>query len=149
MVEQKSWRVVNEGNLARTWERRLKPRPHRQPQRRPARWVGWAAWIGMVWLGAVVAAVLATAVMTQGYRVDQLDQQYTNLIRQNQSLKATVATMVSADQINQRAAQWHLQWTEPKPVPMSVGEKKPVPHSPALPFMTRWIWGLGQAVRSL
>lgn len=113
MVEERVWQGESEGNLARRWEGRLKPRIEPGDRlatrhRRVAPWVGTVAWLGMLWAGAAMVALIATQVMTMSYHYDQMNQNYSALTRQEQSLQATVATMTSAHALAQDAARLHV-----------------------------------------
>lgn len=113
MVERESWKLVNEGNLARTWERRLKPRPHPKPIKRIRPWVRTAIWIGTMWLSAGMATLLAVHVMVMGYQVDALKQQYVGLTRQNQEIRLAVSERTSAAAVAQDAAKYHMTLVMP------------------------------------
>lgn len=136
MVEERAWQVENEGNLARTWEQRLKPKtePHRQRARRraPAGWVRPAAWIGGLWAGAVVASFLAIQVMTMSYHYDQMNQEYSSLVRQNQSLQETLASLTSVQALSGDAARLKVSMIEPKSMvtaPVKTRQRTPLHHA--------------------
>ncbi len=116
MVEERTWQVDNEGNLARAWEQRLKPKtePHRKRRRAPASWLRPAAWIGGLWAGAMVASFLAIHVMTMSYHYDQRNQEYSSLVRQNQSLQGTLASLTTTRALSQDAARLKVTMVAPK-----------------------------------
>ncbi|NMP21607.1 hypothetical protein [Sulfobacillus harzensis] len=156
MVEERTWQVENEGNLARTWEQRLRPKVSPQPQRRrriAARWVRPAAWIGALWGGAVVASFLAIQVMTMSYHYDQTNQQYAALTRQNQSLNVTLAALTSTQALSRDAARLKVTMVEPASAlqtPVKHGTSKPVAaptvQPSALGRVTRWMQNLSQSL---
>lgn len=156
MVEERVWRVENEGNLARTWEQRLKPkeepRVHRVRRRRWAPWIKPAAWIGGLWAGAVVATFLATQVMTMSYHYDQLNNQYAALTRQNQSLQSTLASMTTAQAMAADAARLKVSMVQPDSVPVAVSGsthhhvvRAAAPRS-TMGQITTWIQNLSQTL---
>lgn len=126
MVEERAWQVENEDTLARTWEQRLKPKtePHEQRARRRAAagWLRPAAWIGGLWAGAVVASFLAIHVMTMSYHYDQLNQEYSSLARQNQSLQATLASITTTQALSQDAARLKVNMIAPKSIATASGK---------------------------
>ena len=149
MVEQDPiWPIENEGNLARTWEQRLKPRTAPQIRRRRtmAPWVRIAAWIGGIWAAALIPAILAVHVLTMSYHYDQLNQQYLALIRQNEMLAATVAAQSSPAALARDSARLKVPLVAPRmeTTPRHVhGATLPV--SP-LQHVTIWISGLNHAL---
>ncbi len=146
MVERSQWKMVNEGNLARTWERRLKPREAPRPRRRLAPWARTAIWLGFLWIGGVVATWLAIEVVMTGYQVDALNNQYTALVRQNQSLKVTVAELTSAATLQKDASKLKVQLVVPK-TPLVTSARSSAPSSPGwLASVSRWIIDLRGAL---
>lgn len=146
MVEHSQWKMVDEGNLARTWERRLKPREVSRPRRRWAPWARTVMWLGLLWVACVVATWLAIEVVLTGYRVDALNRQYTSLVRQNQTLKVKVAEMTSAAALQRDAAKYKVRLVVPKSAPVRP-PYRPVT-TPALGWSTvsQWIVGLRGAI---
>ncbi len=118
--EKQVWHTQNEGNLARSWEQRLKPRvaPREQRRRQAAAWIRPALWIAWLWAAALVPSILAIHVMTMSYQYDQLNQQYANLTRQNQVLVATVASKTSASAFAKDAARLKVQVEAPRVDPV-------------------------------
>lgn len=144
---QELWRMENEGNLARTWQERLKPQRKAKVRRRLKRpWLGTAVWIFGLWLAGFSAAGLAIQSMTLSYHYDQLNQQYDNMTRQNQTLAAEVASLTSAPQLARDAARLHVTVVHPKPAVFSrwVRTPKRAPSS-WIDRVTAWIQGLGRA----
>lgn len=118
MVEEKEvWRTINEGNLARSWEQRLKPREEPRVQRRRRRmlapWVRPVLWIGGLWTAALIPAALAIHVMTMSYHYDQMNQNYAALSRQNQSLSAQLASKTTASALAAAAARLKVRVQAP------------------------------------
>lgn len=116
MVERTDWRAVNEGNLARTWERRLKPKEEPKRVRRVRPWLKTVVWFSALWVGGVGAVALAEHVMVMGYKVDALSSQANALQRQNQALNSSVATMTSASAMASDATRLHVQLVNPSVV---------------------------------
>lgn len=151
--ENQVWRVENEGNLARTWERRLKPRVQPKVRRRrvAAPWLGTVGWIGAIWTGAIVASALAIHVMTMSYRYDQMNQEYAALVRQDQQLGAVVASMTSAQALTRDAARLKVSVVAPD---SNAAAKKliAVHRRPAanamspVQLVTSWIQRLGKSL---
>ncbi|MDA8194816.1 MAG: hypothetical protein M0Z53_12585 [Thermaerobacter sp.] len=148
MVDTREWKMVNEGNLARTWERRLKPRNKPRPRRQLAPWVGGTAWIAGLWVAGVAATWLAIHVVLMGYQVDALQSQLTAATRQNQNLKATVATMTSATVLRSDALRLKVQMVTPRPSLPVVRTQRPFHPPSLLQSLTGWIAGLRGAVAS-
>lgn len=117
MVDGTEWKMAREGNLARTWERRLRvrrPFPARVRVWRWARWSRTLGWVGMLWGAAVIATVLAVQVMVMSYRVDQLQTQYGQLNRQQQALSLQLAQMSSPYALMRAASRFHVALEAPK-----------------------------------
>lgn len=149
--EDKVWRIQNEGNLARNWEERLKPRtePHvRRKKRVLAPWARTVLWIGSIWSGALVASFLAIHVMMMSYHYDQLNQQYANLARKNQTLAAALAQKTSAQSLAQDAAKLHVsvQNVKVKPVLNPIKPAQPTPPAPSIHSVTTWIRQLSRSL---
>lgn len=151
MVDSSEWKIVNEGNLARTWERRLKPRIKARPRRRWAPWAVGTAWIVSMWLVAVLATMLAVHVVIMGYQVDALQSQLTSASRSNQNLKMQVASLSSASHLSQEAVRLKVQFMVPSvhaattAIHQSSRPKVKTPSS-AIGDITRWIQTVRGAV---
>ncbi len=149
MVKQDPlWRTQNEGNLARAWEERLKPRvaPTVRRRRAVAPWVRVVAWIGGIWAAALIPTILAVHVLTMSYHYDQLNQRYAALVRQDQVLAATVATKSSPAALTRDSVRLKV----PLVMPRDETASKPVhvaTHSVApMHRVTLWISGLNHAL---
>lgn len=148
--EERVWRGRNEGTLARSWEERIKPRSMPNVRRRRlAQWVPIVGWISGLWIGGMVATILAVHVIIMSYQYDQLNQQYAALVRQNQSLSASVASMTSAQALMQDAARLKVTLVAPKTVSAKLSAQavtaKAQPLSP-VPRITSWIARLAHAL---
>lgn len=153
MVDQnRQWRVENEGSLARTWEKRLKPHQAPAPQRRRRRvlapWAKTTGWISMIWAMALVPALLAGHVLMLSYHYDQLNQQYAALTRTNQSLVAAVASKESAGALTRDAAKLKVSLLQPRVEPgPTLVVKQPKPTG-LIGQITAWMSGLSHATGS-
>jgi cell division protein FtsB len=141
--EEQVWRGRNEGTLARSWEDRIKPKAKPTARRRRlAQWVPIVGWISVLWIGGMASTILAVHVITMSYQYDQLNQQYAALVRQNQSLSASVATMTSAQAFMQDAARLKVTLVAPKIVSerfsIRTATATAKPLSP-VPRITSWI----------
>lgn len=122
--------VYDEGSLARRWEERIRVEPDvLQPgRRRKARHLkpiaGTVYWLGMLWLAALFVTFAAVHVMQMGYRIDALQTQYTGLVRQEQGLKAQVATLSSPLNLERDANRLKVSFRVPKT--LSVAVRRPV-----------------------
>lgn len=152
MVEEREWRIDNEGVLARTWEKRLMPREERagRSDRVAPSWFKIVGWIAGLWAGAAIASLLAIHVMMMSYHYDQLNQEYASLVRQNQSLGMSVASMTSARSLAQDAAKLKVQVVIPQPMRPSVMTVRSIQTQPsssgAVARITRWIRNLSRTL---
>ncbi|POB09351.1 hypothetical protein [Sulfobacillus sp. hq2] len=149
MIDRDPWNQYNEGNLARQWEKKLRPRKQPKPkvQRKP--WVRTVLWISALWGAGMIASILAIHVMVMGYQVDRLESQYTQLHRQQQVLSLTVTDLTSPRALAADASRLHLTMVVPKtqtPAPKrSVAHQ--VPRYATWPqLVSQWIIHLREAV---
>ena len=143
MIEQKSTRrIENEGNLARAWEQRLKPRIEPAPRRRRrvlAPWVRPSAWIGGIWLAALVSSFLAVRVITMSYQYDHMNQQYAALTRQSQALTAAVAQKSSPAALAKDAARLKVAVVQPRTNTPVVVKARPATNRSLFSKFTAWV----------
>jgi hypothetical protein len=112
MIDREPWNNINEGTLARTWEKRLRPKTAPRPN--PRTWRKTVLWISSLWVAGMVASVLAVHVMVMGYQVDNLQTQFSQLTREQQTLSLTVTTLSSPRSLAQDAQHMHLTMVTPK-----------------------------------
>ncbi|PSR20679.1 MAG: hypothetical protein C7B45_13900 [Sulfobacillus acidophilus] len=141
--EEQVWRTHSEGTLARSWEERVKPKAKPKARsRRLAQWVPVVGWISALWVGGMAATILAVHVITMSYQYDQLNQQYAALLRQNQSLAASVASLTSAQALMHDAARLKVTLVAPKTVAARLSAQRATakvkPLAP-VPRITNWI----------
>jgi len=150
MIEERTWREDSEGNLARTWEQRLKPRVEPRSRRRRIfiPWAGTVVWIGAVWIGAVIASVLAIHVLTMSYQYDQMNQQYSALVRNNQSLAMSVASLTSVNALQQDAARLKVSMVVPEIQTMTPAHMatRSVKSPTIIEIMTSWIRNMSHSL---
>lgn len=152
MIDEQVWHVDGEGNLARSWEQRLKPKTEPQIVRRrvPAPWIKTVGWIAGLWAGAAVASVLAVHVMTMSYQYDQMNQHYASLTRQDQQLQMSLASLTSASSLAQDARKMKVTLVQPKngvPTPiLGKGAAPVVSHHGVLAQITRWMENLSHTL---
>lgn len=148
--EEQVWRGRSDGNLAQSWQERINPRPPAKSRRRRiAHWVPVVGWISGLWIGGMAVSLLAVHVITMSYQYDQLNQQYAALVRQNQSLSASVASMTSAQALMQDAKRLKVTLVAPKTVSSRLSSQivdyKGQLHSPVVQ-VTSWIARLAHAL---
>ncbi len=114
MIDHEPQNSFNEGNLARTWEKKLRYKERVKPQHKRAPWVRTVLWIGSLWTAAMAASLLAVHVMVMGYKVDQLQSRYTHLQREQQLLAARVASLSSPIALNHEASKMNLTIVSPQ-----------------------------------
>lgn len=116
MIDRPQW--YTEGNLARNWERRLKPsQPYTPPTKRVWRWKSRAStygWIIGLWTVGLIATVMAIQVVSMGYKVDALQTQYTNQLRQQAALQSQVVNLTTPTTLTQKAQTLHVAVTVPE-----------------------------------
>ncbi len=148
MVERtKTWRIDNEGSLARSWEQKLKPRVQPRPaRRRLAPWVRPVLWLLGIWGAALIPTVLASHVLMMSYQYDQMNQHYAALTRQNQVLAAQVALKDTPAALARDASRLKVTLVQPR---IAVVPRSPhVASKPLSPLgrVTSWISRFGHAM---
>ncbi len=154
MIDHEPQSSFNEGNLARTWEKKLryKEKVNSGHKRRP--WVRTILWIGSLWGAAMAASILAIHVMVMGYQVDQLQSRYTHLQREQQLLSANVASLSSPVALNRQASKMNLTMVTPRPnagIPSPASASRPAvsadsTHATWIKLVDQWINQLRGAV---
>ncbi|OLZ09808.1 hypothetical protein [Sulfobacillus thermosulfidooxidans] len=147
MIDREPYNGLNEGNLARTWEKRLRYKEVVKPRRKLKPWLHTILWIGSLWAAAMVASVLAIHVMVMGYQVDQLQNQYTQLKRQQQMLTLDVTTLSSPKALAADASKLKVTMVEPKqPIVQMSTFKGHSSHITWIQLVDQWINQLRGAV---
>ncbi len=147
MIDREPWNNINEGTLARTWEKRLRPRPQSVPQPNPRKWRKTVLWISSLWAAGMLASVLAIHVMVMGYQVDNLQAQVSQLTRQEQTLSLTVTTLSSPRTLAADAQRMHLTMVTPKvSAPTVSDEQHTSTHTTWTQLVSQWIGDLHGAV---
>ncbi len=148
MIDRDPRNQYNEGNLARTWEKKLRPKIQPSPKRRPKLWTKTVLWISALWGAGMMASILAIHVMVMGYQVDQLQTQYTQLHRQQQVLSLTVTTLSSPRALAADASRMHLTMVTPQTAGPAVRSNVSAPaHFSTWPqLVSLWIGRLREAV---
>lgn len=115
MLDREEWQGVSEGNLARTWEKKLRPREYQtvQVKRRWASWSKTLLLIGSLWVGGMMATFLAVQVMVMGYQVDALNQSLTQAQRHESALNLQYNQLVSPQNLMTSAARYHMTLRQP------------------------------------
>lgn len=112
--QEASYQVMNEGNLARTWEKKLRPKP---PSPKPRRQFNKVArvvfWVSLVWGMGIAATMLAVHVMVMGYQVDALQTRYAALHRQTEVLALSVTQLRSPSALALDSQKMHIPLRAP------------------------------------
>lgn len=112
--QEAPYQQMNEGNLARTWERKLRTRPTPpKPRRRFNKVARVVFWVSLVWGMGIVATVLAVHVLVMGYQVDALQTRYTALHRQTEVLALSVTQLRSPEAMAADSQKMHIPLRAP------------------------------------
>lgn len=138
------YNVMNEGNLARTWEKKLRPKPTPpKPRRRFNKVARVVFWVSTVWGMGLLASVLAVHVLIMGYQVDALQTRYTQLHRQTEVLALSVTQLRSPQALAADSQRMHITLKSP----MVVAPK--VHHSVAVSSSGKWYQGVSRWIAGL
>ncbi len=107
-----------DGNLARTWEKRIRqvgwPAPRRQGRFRLNARAETVYWIALMWLAAVAVTWAAVYVMQLGYRIDAMATEYRHMLRQQQAMGLQISQLTAPARLQQEAARLHVVLSAPK-----------------------------------
>ncbi len=111
--------LYNEGTLARTWQERLREMPIYQPsstkrRRRHLRPTARTVYgIGGMWLAGLIVTFAAVHVMQMAYQVDHLEQTYSSLITQQQSMGLALSQKTTPYVLSRDARRFHVVLHQP------------------------------------
>ena len=145
--QENEYVLYKEGNLARTWEKKLRPKMTPRPRRKFNGLAHTILWIMGVWAVGMGASLLAVHVLEMGYQVDALSSQYTDLTRQNQVLAATVTQLSSPQVLAADSQKYHVALKSPM---IHTGIHSAAPavakSTPWYGRVSQWILALRQAL---
>lgn len=112
--QETSYQVMTEGNLARTWEKKLRTKPTPPKPRRQFNKVARVVlWVSLVWGMGIAATVLAVHVLVMGYQVDALQTRYAALHRQTEVLALSVTQLRSPAALAMDSQKMHIPLRAP------------------------------------
>ncbi len=150
--EELRYNMTNEGNLARTWEKKLRSKPTPpKPRRRFNKGARVVFWVSAVWGMGLLASIMAVHVLVMAYQVDALQARYTALQRQTQGLALTVTKLRSPQALAADSRKMHIALQSPMVVSPKVGRSKPSSSATTAPRVwyqgvSRWIAGVRGAL---
>ena len=145
--QENEYVLYKEGNLARTWEKKLRPKMTPRPRRKFNGLAQTVFWIMGVWAVGLGASLLAVHVLVMGYQVDALSSQYTALSRQNQVLAARVTQLSSPQVLAVDSQKYHVDLKVPMVhTGIQIAAPKAVKSTPWYGRVSQWILALRQAL---
>lgn len=110
--------LSNEGTLARTWQERLREMPNYPPlskrrRRRLRQTARTVYWISGMWLAGLIVTFAGVHVMQMAYQVDRLEQTYSSLITQQQSMGLRLSQKTTPYVLNHDARRFHVVLHQP------------------------------------
>ncbi|MCL5971871.1 MAG: hypothetical protein M1499_04835 [Firmicutes bacterium] len=145
--QENEYGLYKEGNLARTWEKKLRPKVTPRPRRKFNGLAQTVFWIMGVWAVGLGASLLAIHVLVMGYQVDALSAQYTVLTRQNQVLAAKVTQLSSPQMLAADSQKYHVDLKVPTVrTGFHIAGPAVVESTPWYGRVSQWILALRQAL---
>lgn len=146
--QEAGYNAINEGNLARTWEKKLRPKPiPPKPRRRFNKVARVTFWVSAVWGMGLLASVLAVHVLVMGYQVDALQARYTQMHRQTQVLALSVTQLRSPQALALDSQKMHLTLKSPM-VAQTISPRRAAAPATGVWYqsVSQWIAGLRGAL---